>query len=43
MAFYIHIGCELTGRRESNAFIDQWIHGMTLFWRLEVMATVLDL
>ena len=43
MAFYIHIGCELTGRRDSNALIDQWIHKMTLLWRLEVMATVLEL
>ncbi len=43
MAFYIHIGCELTGRRDSNALIDRWIHDMSLFWRLEVMATVMDL
>jgi hypothetical protein len=43
MAFYIHIGCELNGKAESNKFVDQWIHAMALLIRLEIMSTVLDL
>jgi hypothetical protein len=43
MALYIHIGCELDGKRESNLIVDKWIHTMSLFVRLEIMATVLDL
>jgi hypothetical protein len=43
MAFYIHIGCELSGRSESNLVIDQWIHMMSILSRLEVMEVVLDL
>jgi len=43
MAFYIHIGCELTGRQDSNEFIDRWIHGIRLSSRLRVMERVIDL
>lgn len=43
MVIYIHIGCELNGKRESNLVMDNWIHNMALFTRLEIMATVLDL
>ena len=43
MAFDIHIGCELDGKRESNMLVDQGIHAMALFTRLEIMAMVLDL
>ena len=43
MALYIHIGCELDGKRESNLVVDKWIHAMALFTRLEIMAIVLDL
>ena len=43
MVFYIHLGCELTGRAESNRFIDRWIHMMDLVSRLDIMATVLKL
>jgi hypothetical protein len=43
MAFYIHLGCELDGKAESNMVVDRWIHAITLFHRLEIMALVLDL
>lgn len=43
MAFYIHIGCELNGKGESNRVVDKWIHCMALLARLEIMAIVLDL
>jgi hypothetical protein len=43
MAFYIHLGCKLTGSRESNWLIDQWIHMVSLCVRLEIMETVLEL
>jgi len=43
MALYIHLGCELNGKYESNFVLDKWIHTIALFERLEIMATVLDL
>jgi hypothetical protein len=43
MALYIHIGCELDGKPESNLIVDKWIHAMALFTRLKIMETVLDL
>jgi hypothetical protein len=43
MALYIHIGCELDGKPESNHIIDKWIHTMTLFSRLMIMETVMGL
>lgn len=43
MAFYIHIGCELSGKAESNRFVDRWIHSVKLLRRLNIMETVLDL
>ena len=43
MAFYIHIGCELTGRAESIQFIDRWIHMVDLTSRLDIMGIVLVL
>lgn len=43
MAFYIHLGCELSGMAESNRIVDQWIHTIPLFERLEIMGTVLEL
>lgn len=43
MAFYIHIGCRLDGKDESNRVVDKWIHAMAFFARLEIMATVLEL
>jgi hypothetical protein len=43
MAFYIHLGCELSGETESNRFVDQWIHTIPLFERLEIMGMVLGL
>ncbi len=43
MAFYIHLGCELTGRAESTQFIDRWIHLMGIIPRLNIMTIVLDL
>jgi hypothetical protein len=41
MAFYIHLGCELSGRAESTQFIDRWIHMMDILSRLNIMETVL--
>ena len=43
MAFYIHLGCELSGKAESNRFVDQWIHVIPLFQRLEIMEIALEL
>jgi hypothetical protein len=43
MAFYIHLGCELTGKAESNRLVDCWIHAIPLFRRLGIMETVLEL
>lgn len=43
MAFYIHIGCELSGKAESNRLIDKWIHTIPLAERLTIMEMVLDL
>jgi hypothetical protein len=43
MAFYIHLGCELSGKAESTRFVDRWIHTMSLFQRLGIMETVLEL
>jgi hypothetical protein len=43
MAFYIHLGCELSGRSESTRFMDSWIHRLPLFERLQIMETVLEL
>lgn len=43
MAFYIHIGCELSGKAESNRFVDNWIHSIDLLTRLSIMEIVLDL
>ena len=43
MAFYIHLGCELSGKPESTRFVDAWIHAVPLFIRLAIMETVLDL
>jgi hypothetical protein len=42
MAFYIHLGCKLTGSRESNWLVDRWIHMVPLWVRLEIMETVLE-
>jgi hypothetical protein len=43
MAFYIHLGCELSGKTESNRLVDCWIHAIPLFQRLGIMETVLEL
>ncbi len=43
MGFYIHLGCELSGKAESNRMVDRWIHSIPLFQRLEIMGTVLEL
>ncbi len=43
MAFYIHLGCELSGKAESNRIVDNWIHVIPLFERLGIMETVLAL
>jgi hypothetical protein len=43
MAFYIHIGCELSGKAESNRLVDRWIHAIPLLERLMIMETVLEL
>ena len=43
MAFYIHLGCELSGRAESNRFVDCWIHSVSLIQRLGIMETILEL
>ncbi len=43
MALYIHLGCELSGKAESNSFVDKWIHTVPLFLRLAIMETVLEL
>lgn len=43
MAFYIHIGCKLDGKRESNLVVDKWIHAVGLLARLEIMEVVLGL
>jgi len=43
MAFFIHLGCELTGRAESTQLIDRWIHMKDIISRLKIMATVLDI
>lgn len=43
MAFYIHLGCELSGKAESNHLVDRWIHIIPLLLRLEIMETVLEL
>lgn len=43
MAFYIHIGCELSGSDESTQFIDRWIHMMGLSARLGIMEMVLGI
>jgi hypothetical protein len=43
MAFYIHLGCELSGKTESTRLVDCWIHAIPLFQRLGIMATVLEL
>jgi hypothetical protein len=43
MAFYIHLGCELSGKTESTRLVDCWIHAIPLFQRLGIMETVLGL
>ncbi|MGD8834797.1 MAG: hypothetical protein PVI54_15630 [Desulfobacteraceae bacterium] len=43
MAFYIHLGCELSGKAESNCLVDRWIHTIPLLERLGIMETVLEL
>lgn len=43
MAFYIHIGCELSGHAGSVKVIDRWIHQMPFTKRIEIMGVVLDL
>lgn len=43
MAFYIHLGCELSGKTESNRLVDRWIHTIPLLQRLGIMETVLEL
>jgi hypothetical protein len=43
MAFYIHLGCELTGKTESTRLVDRWIHAIPLLQRLGIMETVLVL
>ena len=43
MAFYIHLGCELSGKSESTRLVDRWIHAIPLFQRLGIMETVLEL
>lgn len=43
MAFYIHLGCELSGKAESNRVVDRWIHIIPLLQRLVIMETVLEL
>jgi hypothetical protein len=43
MAFYIHLGCELDGREESNCLVDMWIHMVNFKLRLDIMEIVLGL
>lgn len=43
MAFYIHLGCELSGKADSNRILDRWIHVIPLLQRLLIMEMVLDL
>jgi hypothetical protein len=43
MAFYIHLGCELSGKTESTRLVDRWIHVIPLLQRLGIMETVLEL
>jgi hypothetical protein len=43
MAFYVHLGCELSGKIESTRMLDSWIHGTPLLKRLGIMETVLEL
>jgi hypothetical protein len=43
MAFYIHLGCVLSGKTESNRLVDRWIHVIPLLQRLGIMETVLEL
>jgi hypothetical protein len=43
MAFYIHLGCELSGKTESTRLVDRWIHVIPLLKRLGIMETVLEL
>jgi hypothetical protein len=43
MAFYVHLGCELSGKAESNRLVDRWIHAISLLQRLGIMETVLEL
>ena len=43
MAFYIHLGCELSGKAESNRVVDCWIHTIPLLQRLGIMEIVLEL
>jgi hypothetical protein len=43
MAFYIHLGCELSGKTESTRLVDSWIHAIPLLQRLGIMETVLEL
>jgi hypothetical protein len=43
MAFYIHLGCVLSGNGESNRVIDRWIHMAALRRRLDIMSLVFEL
>ena len=43
MAFYIHLGCELSGSAYSTGLVDQWIHLIGLVERLDIMALVISL
>ena len=43
MAFYIHLGCELSGKAESNRIVDRWLHTIPLILRLSIMEAVLEL
>jgi hypothetical protein len=43
MAFYIHLGCDLSGKSESTFLMDTWIHNTPLLIRLSIMAIVMEL
>lgn len=43
MAFWLHIGAELSGKAESNRIVDKWLHMVALYRRLAIMERVMEL
>jgi hypothetical protein len=43
MQLYVHLGCVLDGKAESNTFVDKWIHSVPLFERLAIMELIFEL